>query len=255
MNANEPTIAVGLVQDATEVALRLEGRWRDASGDRLSAGDYRACRAGAGVALAGPDSRSGGRLELAPEMEDRASFSLEATIGIDFHWQRREVQTFRGGLELRPGAGAGLAVINRVPLETYLASVIGSEMRAGAPPALARAHAIISRSWLLAQLAARDRSAAPPAAPPAAATGERGEIRTWTDRQAHADFDVCADDHCQRYQGIGRLRSPAAAAPVAATRGQVLIHAGQPCDARFSKCCGGVTEDFQIGRASCRERV
>lgn len=244
MNATEPIVKVGLIEDANEVALRLDGAWRDALGERLSPGDYRVHRAGAGVVLAGPDSRSGGRLELVPEnpqAPDAASFSLEATIGIAFHWQRREVQTFRGGLDLRPGAGAGLAVINRVPLETYLASVIGSEMRAGAPPALARAHAIISRSWLLAQLAARDRSAAP--APPAAI--ERGEIRTWTDRQAHADFDVCADDHCQRYQGIGRLRSPAAAAAVAATRGQVLIHGGQPCDARFSKCCGGVTEDFR----------
>jgi hypothetical protein len=100
MNATEPTIAVGLLQNATAAALQLEGRWRDARGDRIAPGDYRLRRAGAGVALAGPDSRSGGRLALAPEVVDAASFSLEATIGIDFHWQRRELQTFRG-----PGPG------------------------------------------------------------------------------------------------------------------------------------------------------
>ena len=162
---------------------------------------------------------------------------LEATIGIDFHWQQKEVQTFSGGLRLALQPGGRVTVINDVPLETYITSVVCSEMRSTSPPDLAKAHAIISRSWLLAQLE--------PQTPQPTERIQAGEIIRWYDRQAHTGFDVCADDHCQRYQGTGRIDSPAVADAVGDTRGMVLTHGGKPCDARFSKCCGGVTEDFK----------
>ncbi|HOX42464.1 MAG TPA: SpoIID/LytB domain-containing protein [Myxococcota bacterium] len=228
----EPRIEVGLLDGVAELALRLEGAFRAADGSRAGPGELR-------LQAGGPGLPDGAELRLEPEEPGRAAFALEATIGIDFHWQQRELQRFQGGLRVLARRGR-LTLVNTVPLETYLRSVIGSEMNAASPPALARAHAIISRSWLLAQLAGRGAQAR-------AAAGmldEPGELRRWTDRQAHADFDVCADDHCQRYQGLSRV-APAAAEAIAATRGVVLTHGGAACDARFSKCCGGVSEDFR----------
>ncbi len=223
----EPRLAVGLLDGVEAARVRLEGAYRTPGGRRVGPGELALGPADAGLALE-------------PEEPERAAFALEATIGIDFHWQQREEQRFRGGLEARARAGR-LVVVNRVPLETYLASVIGSEMNAASPPELARAHAVISRSWLLAQLAGRgERTAAA-----AGMLDGPQEIRRWTDREAHADFDVCADDHCQRYQGVGRAASPGVAAAIAATRGLALTHAGRACDARFSKCCGGLSEDFR----------
>ena len=117
-------------------------------------------------------------------------------------------------------------------------------MKATSPPDFIKAHAIISRSWLLAQLAIRDaRPSVAPAASPSPTPGEE-QILRWTDREAHEHFDVCADDHCQRYQGIGRVDHLHVLAAVESTRGEVLCHDGYACDARFSKCCGGVTEEF-----------
>ncbi len=126
-----------------------------------------------------------------------------------------------------------------MPLEAYLTSVICSEMSASSPPELLRAHAVISRSWLLAQVRQVLRGEPPPVA-------SENERVIWYDREAHLDFDVCADDHCQRYQGLQRVASPEVEAAIAATRGLVLSHAGEVCDARFSKCCGGVVEDYRV---------
>ncbi len=239
---SEPIIAVGLVQAVEALAVKLEGDFQTPDGQRLPAGAYRAERIGGRIRLQGPAGTGTDQeaLRFAPVDPERGRFQLEATIGIDFHWQQTETQTFPGGLLLRSVGPDRLTAVNAVGLETYLTSVISSEMNAASPPALARAHAIISRSWLLAQLQARDAGGAPQDD-----TVRDGELRTWTDRQAHADFDVCADDHCQRYQGEGRVRSQTAVDAVADTRGLVLSHAGRPCDARFSKCCGGVSEDFR----------
>lgn len=238
--SEEPVIAVGLVQAVANLDVQLEGGFSTRSGQALASGTYRAERSGGQLRLTGPAEITSGAVDLTPVNPGRSRFRLEATIGIDFHWQQTETQTFPGGLSLMATGPEGITAVNRVALETYLSSVISSEMNAASPPELARAHAIISRSWLLAQLDARQAGGAGPD------DGVRaGELRTWTDRQAHADFDVCADDHCQRYQGQGRVRSDTAIAAVAQTRGLVLSHAGRACDARFSKCCGGVSEDFR----------
>jgi SpoIID/LytB domain protein len=162
----------------------------------------------------------------------------EVTIGIGFHWERKERQAFRGALRLLKRE-TGLRVINDVPLEDYVTSVISSEMSASCPHELLKAHAVISRSWLC--FAKANPS-------PSTRTHRDGldahEILRWYGREAHPDFDVCADDHCQRYQGITKAFSPAAAAAVRATAGELLRYEGTICDARFSKCCGGITERF-----------
>lgn len=187
----------------------------------------------------------GSRL-FTPEQPE-AFFTLPAVkIGIGFHWQRRMPQSFRGALMITPDN----LIINVITLEEYLASVISSEMNADAPAEFLKAHAIVSRSWLVAMLRREQTGADAPA------TGchallrhdpELGcrEIVRWYDREAHNRFDVCADDHCQRYQGIARTASPRVFDAIKTTRGMVLATAdGEVCDARFSKCCGGVTEEF-----------
>ena len=234
----EPTLAVGLIQTAEGARVRLEGDFREASGRSFSSGEYTVtCRDGA-LCVQGDRLSAGQELSLSPADEALGRFSLEATIGIDFHWQQREVQTFCGKLRLVPLAEQRVMVINDVALETYLLSVICSEMSAASPPELARAHAVISRSWLLAQLQPRVGRGAAASVP--------GQHIRFYDREAHTRFDVCADDHCQRYQGVGRIRPGVVHDALRDTRGQVLSHGGQVCDARFSKCCGGVTEDFRL---------
>lgn len=160
-------------------------------------------------------------------------------IGVGFHWQQLETQRFRGSVELLPADGS-IIVINHVAVEDYLTSVISSEMSATAPEDFLKAHAVISRSWVLRQIG---RSSLP-AASKVVTDGNAAEIIRWYDREDHTHFDVCADDHCQRYQGIGRQSTPAVESAIAATRGIVLMNGNEVCDARFSKCCGGITEEF-----------
>jgi stage II sporulation protein D len=165
------------------------------------------------------------------------------TVGVRFHWQRKEDLRFAGDISLERRA-RGLDVINEVPLESYLRAVISSEMSARCPEELLRAHAVISRSWLLAQLEGGTVVGGRPNTTPEERDGVV-EIRRWYDREDHEHFHVCADDHCQRYQGVTRMDSAgAAAAAVEATRGLVLSYGDRVCDARFSKCCGGMTERF-----------
>lgn len=183
----------------------------------------------------------------APEVNLRVSGSTievdDVTIGVDFHWQRREAQRFAGRVRVVP-SGGGLQVINDVPAEEYLRSVISSEMRATSSIELLKAHAVISRGWLLAQLHSM-RGRVCRGEPVADAGREAGEVVKWYDRDDHTLFDVCADDHCQRYQGVTRVSTAAVDEAVAATRGQVLTVGGMICDTRFSKCCGGVMERFE----------
>ncbi len=196
-------------------------------------------------------------LTFRPQADD-ASFSLkDVTIGVNFHWERQETQTFEGILRIVVEADK-IVAINELPVERYLTSVISSEMSATASPEFLKAHAVISRSWLLSQMEKRQKHQ------------EGGdnffsfvkkddELIRWYDREDHTIFDVCADDHCQRYQGITKANNPHVSEAIAATRGQVLtsprslsLPKGSPlssdfeiCDARFSKCCGGETEEFQ----------
>lgn len=180
-------------------------------------------------------------------------FELDSvTIGINFHWERQERQRFRGVLKIVAGKEPTAAspdasveeklwAINIIPLEEYLTSVISSEMSATASLELLKAHAVISRSWLLAQLSPI-RKNTNLSHPSSLSDTER---ICWYDREAHTRFDVCADDHCQRYQGITRASTEKVLQAVEATRGKALMYEGKICDARFSKCCGGALEEFQ----------
>lgn len=174
-----------------------------------------------------------------------SSFDLKAvTIGVDFHWQRQEDQRFKGALNLVAG-NEGIVVINSIDVEEYLTSVISSEMSATASKELLKAHAVISRSWLLAQIEKTFRQGN---APDKYKSCERDheQLVRWYDREDHHMFDVCADDHCQRYQGITRQTTATVREAVQSTRGLVLIDEDSNlCDARFSKCCGGVFEQFE----------
>jgi SpoIID/LytB domain protein len=214
-------LSVGLVEGRQSVEVELLGVFQDSSGRKYASGSH----------------RFASEVSLFPEAMD-SSFALDVTIGIGFHWERNERQVFRGTLRILNRSG--LTVINDVPLEEYVSSVISSEMSASCPVELLKAHAVISRSWLCY----------PKLNPESAGPGnvslrKADEIIRWYGREAHRDFDVCADDHCQRYQGITKAYSPAVADAVRATSGQMLMHSSKVCDARFSKCCGGVTEEYR----------
>lgn len=227
---SEPTISVGIIT-APEIKFRLPGE---------PVKTARPDSAGNGVEC---DGVCGAALRFAPE----TPFELiDVPIGIGFHWQRNENQLFSGQLRIIADGGQ-LIAINDIGLESYLKSVISSEMSANASEALLRAHAVVSRSWLLRQLhdvgkhpcglTSRTFSSVIDGQP-------YEELCCWHDREDHTLFDVCADDHCQRYQGITRQTSPAVEAAVDATRGMVLTYGNEICDARFSKCCGGRSETF-----------
>ena len=188
---------------------------------------------------------------------------LDVTIGINFHWERKEDQRFLGALKIITENNK-LTAINVIHVEDYLTSVISSEMSATASLELLKAHAVISRSWLLAidnsrltidnsqltidnsmqHTSAASNSAAKPSAANCQLSIVNCQLK-WYERDAHTRFDVCADDHCQRYQGITRASTEIVKQAIAATRGQVLMYGGKICDARFSKCCGGAFEEFQ----------
>ena len=233
----EPQVSVGIVS-AERLSFVLNDAYT-AKGETLT-GPQTVELSEGGILWRGQQYRE---LRFVPQSSE-ASFSLDdVTIGVGFHWQRQERQTFRGSLCLVVEADR-VQAINVLPVEQYLESVISSEMSATSSPELLKAHAVISRSWLLYQKKRREEG------------GEKkdgffsfvkkeDELLKWYDREDHTLFDVCADDHCQRYQGITRATRPSVAEAVRATRGQVLMYDGSLCDARFSKCCGGHTEEFQ----------
>lgn len=241
---DEPRVEVGLLSNVALVDFELIGGFAGAD-QRFAAGGLQARAARSGIELV---AASGQVITHVPELhltplDPAATFVVRGvTIGIDFHWQRQQDQTFQGALRIRPVAGR-LLVSNEVPVEAYLASVISSEMSATAQPDLLRAHAIVSRSWLLAQLKQWKRPRR--RLEPQLATGnDEPQLIRWYDQESHTDFDVCADDHCQRYQGITKATSPTVFAAVQETWGQVLSYQQELCDARFSKSCGGMTESF-----------
>lgn len=183
------------------------------------------------------------QLTFHPQSAD-ASFSLsDVTIGVNFHWERKETQTFLGTLRFVVESDK-IVAINELPVEKYLESVISSEMSATSSLELLKAHAVISRSWLLAQMKKR-REVAESGNSFFSFTKKEDTLIRWYDREDHTLFDVCADDHCQRYQGITKETSPHVAEAIRQTKGQILMDGEEICDARFSKCCGGITEEFQ----------
>ena len=194
-------------------------------------------------------------LSFTPQQDTSSFFELQdVTIGINFHWERKEVQRFKGELKIIVEDDR-LTAINIIPIEDYLTSVISSEMSATASLELLKAHAVISRSWLLNKLKVANGKLKVIMHPDNTANFELSTLPSqlikWYDHEAHKNFDVCADDHCQRYQGITRASTPQAIEAVFATRGEVLMYEGEICDARFSKCCGGAFEEFQ----NCWENV
>ena len=235
--SKEPNVTVGIVT-AEKISFVLKGDFM-AKGEVITGAQSVAFSEG-GILWRGTLYRN---LTFTPQADD-ASFSLEdVTIGINFHWERQRTEEFEGTLHIVVEADK-IVAINELPVERYLTSVISSEMSATASPEFLKAHAVISRSWLLAQMEKRRQH-------------EQGsdsffsfikkddEIIRWYDREDHTIFDVCADDHCQRYQGITMASNAHVAEAVAQTRGQVLTYDGEICDARFHKCCGGQTEEFQ----------
>ena len=174
----------------------------------------------------------------------QSSFTLEdVTIGVNFHWERKEAQTFLGKLRFIVEDN-NICAINELPVETYLTSVISSEMRATSSLELLKAHAVISRSWLLAQMEQRKAENNNADKQPSFFKTDK-EIVGWYDREDHKRFDVCADDHCQRYQGITKAANKHVVEAIQQTAGEILTSHGEICDARYSKCCGGAVEEFQ----------
>jgi SpoIID/LytB domain protein len=260
----EPEITVGIMDHRIEVTGRLDGEFV-ADGFAPLPGEFSAVIQEGRIVLSDRSGRQSGSspsIRLIPlkgaipsasprtaPQDGRNGCGAEptftlfnVTIGNRFHWERQEDQTFLGSLIFQARTDGTLAAINAVSLEDYLVSVIASEMNPAAPKPFLEAHAILSRSWLLAGLDHRKRKGDPPGAPGRTA-GE--EWIRWYEREEHDLYDVCADDHCQRYQGIVRAAGREAGEAVRKTRGRVLTYHDRICDARYSKACGGRTEEFE----------
>lgn len=234
---NEPLIRVGILLNQPNIAFELLSTYK-LKGKEFPAGHY-------SVKLSEGKILFDGVLydEITFEADDLHTDSFElkdVIIGVNFHWERKENQRFLGGLKFIVENNA-ISAINIVSLEDYLTSVISSEMSATSSEELLKAHAVISRSWLLAQIQ-KNKSMEEDYQ---TSFVTHTEIVRWYDREDHANFDVCADDHCQRYQGITRQSTQLVKQVIGQTRGEVLAYGNAICDARFSKCCGGVMETFE----------
>lgn len=220
-----PLVSVGIV-GAESITFTLNGYGEDGSSRTATIHN----------GLIQYDGKAHTRLCFKPQSPDDSFSLMDVVIGVNFHWQRLETQTFRGSLRLLADGGK-IWAINDLPVEDYLESVISSEMSAQSSLPLLMAHAVISRSWLMSQINGNT-------APNTQASHGDAFIR-WYDHTDHTLFDVCADDHCQRYQGITKETSPNVAEAIRRTRGELLTYGDEICDARFSKCCGGAMEEFQ----------
>ncbi len=234
----EPKIKVGIMS-ATEVKFILDGEFHVS--DNTVSGSQVATTDGKSIIW---NNKEYTELFFEPTNEEVSFWLEDVTIGVNFHWERKENQRFKGALKLIVENGK-ITPINILGVEDYLLSVISSEMSATASLELLKAHAVISRSWLLAQIDKNKRIVDAGEQYSAVEKTSDDEMIKWYDREDHINFDVCADDHCQRYQGITRASTPEVAKAIEATRGQVLMDGENLCDARFSKCCGGVYEEFE----------
>ena len=233
----EPCVTVGIVS-GDKISFSLNKPYV-AKGEVIT-GDQVVEFSEGGILWRGTQYRN---LTFTPQSKD-ASFSLnDVTIGVNFHWERKETQTFEGTLRIVVEADK-IVAINELPVEKYLTSVISSEMSSTSSLEFLKAHAVISRSWLLAQIEKRKQHESG-GDNFFSFTKSDNEFIRWYDREDHTIFDVCADDHCQRYQGITRANNTHVEEAISQTRGQVLMYGDEICDARFSKCCGGETEEFQ----------
>lgn len=236
----EPLIHVGILLQQQKIDFSLPSGYT-LNSRNMQAGDY-SVEVTDGKLLFNGEAFD----ELAFEADDLHynAFALrDVIIGVQFHWERREDQHFLGSLKFIVENG-GVSAINIISLEDYLTSVISSEMSATSSEELLKAHAVISRSWLLAQIL-KNQDLKSDGANYRTSFETPTEIIRWYDREDHFNFDVCADDHCQRYQGITRQSTPLVRQVIDRTRGEALMFGNEICDARFSKCCGGVTETFE----------
>ena len=242
---HEPVIAVGLMTiPAGAVCFTLHGDFATANNVALPSGAYQVA---VNDKLIQFDNGSFYESEVTLTPTANASFTMhDVVIGIGFHWERKEEQSFQGVLKLKLDGAGNLLVINLVLLESYVTSVISSEMSATSNLQLLKAHSIISRSWLLAQIKPWRMERQADLSNGAIFTNDDGEqeLIRWYAKEAHTEFDVCADDHCQRYQGSTKATEPRVFETIQSTRGSVLTFDDTMCDARFSKCCGGMVEDY-----------
>ncbi len=245
MISEEPKIHVGILDRCREARGRLNGPFL-VNGRFVSDSAFHAESSGGDVILTlfpGNEVLRGGQIICVPAGD--ATFTLSnVTIGIRFHWERKEDQTFQGSILLLARKDGTVTAVNETGLESYLASVISSEMNPGAPMELLKAHAVTSRSWLVSMLE-RAAGVKHPAGVTSGMIERKGERLRWYSREDHDLFDVCADDHCQRYQGITKVIPERAARAVEETRGVFLVDRGEICDARYHKACGGLTESFE----------
>lgn len=245
----QPFIKIGILQNQSSITFRIYGDY--ILNDRLKIADkkFTAVPNSKNILLKENDQLIyvDDKLKFVPlrsnkNIEDaKYKFEVEnVLIGIDFHWEQKEKESFEGIFKII-NVGGKLTLINEIEVERYLQSVISSEMNSESPLEYLKAHSVVSRSWLLAQLEARK-----------SVDKEETQFRinefekiVWYDKTEHDSFDVCADDHCQRYQGLTRLRSNAALDAVKETFGMVLVYEDKICDTRYSKSCGGISEEFQ----------
>jgi len=234
----EPIINVGILS-GSEIQFHLNGDFRLVNSNEIYSGSQKAAFNNTKIRFNHADFEE---LLFVPTDLNTGNFDLlNVIIGKDFHWEQKENQRFTGSLRIIVEEDK-LTAINILPIEDYLTSVISSEMSSTSSLELLKAHAVISRSWLLAQI----RKSKKVRVGDSCSLFESNEERIcWYDREDHLRFDVCADDHCQRYQGITRANTQAVKDAIAATRGEILTYAGEICDARFSKSCGGVSELFE----------
>jgi stage II sporulation protein D len=253
---NEPTMTVGIIDGQVEITGFLNGNFYG-DGFGYVSGMFSAKAMFGNIVLVGRDNHEIARTSLIRLKADKDStFTLfQVTIGKQFHWERKEDQTFQGNLILKCRSDGTIAAIDEIPLEDYLKSVISSEMSSNAPMEFLKAHAIISRSWLIAALDRKRKTKE------AFTTGSKivdapekvtknlfslqNEVTRWYEQEDHDLYDVCADDHCQRYQGVTKIVSAFAGESVLETHGQAITYRGEICDARYSKACGGITEAFE----------
>jgi len=242
---NVPVIEVGVLSSQS-IHFKLNGKFRYVLGNEKYEGEGQAVierDSSFSLVLNAKQRQFDNFVLLEPLDEEECSFELyHVVIGVDFHWEREETQRFKGKLKLFAENGL-ITAVNILSLEDYLLSVISSEMSAASSLEFLKAHAVTSRSWLLAQLE-KGKKLQKSGSYESLMRDDEGYIR-WYDREDHDRYDVCADDHCQRYQGITKVSSPQVQEALKTTCGEVLMYNGAICDARFYKCCGGITEKFE----------
>ena len=240
---NEPVISIGIISNI-EINFDLYGDFTTAALNKKISGRFAAKLNGGKIEISreGNEPLSGDEIIFIPNEIETESFLLrDVVIGKNFHWEKKENQRFRGTLKL-VREGNKITAVNIIPIEEYLTSVVSSEMSPNCSLELLKAHAIVSRGWLMAQL---DKKHANSKSKSVNEFITENEIVRWYDREDHVNFDLCADDHCQRYQGVTKIINDNALNAVEATRGLVLKYDNKICDTRYSKCCGGMSEGFE----------